>query len=85
LEHFGAFLGLEAEQFIPNAIAAAQETRRLIEQTYMRTRDVDRCTEEITAQFLSRSADSFLPDDIRATVAGQMVRYIAKTLDKGKP
>lgn len=82
LEHFGAFLGDEAEQFIPGAIAAADETRRLLEETYRRTRDVKQCTEEITAHFLSRSADSFLPDEVRATVAGQMVRFIAKTMDK---
>ncbi len=82
LEHFGAFMGEEAETFISNAIASAAETRRLLEETYLRTRDVERCTKEITEIFLSRDTDAFLPDEIRAIVAGQMVRYIAKVIEE---
>lgn len=82
LEHYGAYLGEDARNFIPGAIQAARDTRRLIEETYSRTRDVDQCTREIAEIFLQRSGDAFLPDDVRKIVAGQMVRYIAKTMEK---
>jgi len=80
LEHYGAYLGEDARAFFPGAIEAACKTRQLLEETYRRTRDIDKCTREITAIFLKRSGDAFLPDDVRAMVAGQMVRFIAKTI-----
>ena len=80
LEHYGAYLDQDARAFFPAAIAAAKETRKLLEETYRRTRDIDRCTKEIKEIFLKRSGDSFLSDDVRTMVAGQMVRYIAKTM-----
>ena len=79
LEHYGAYSDEDAHAFIPGAIQAARDTRRLIEETYARTRDVVQCTREITEIFLKRSGDSFLPDEVRAIVAGQMVRFVAKT------
>ena len=82
LEHYGAYSGEDAHAFIPGAIKAARDTRRLIEETYARTRDVDQCTREISDIFLKRSGDSFLPDEVRAIVAGQMVRFIAKTMEE---
>ncbi len=80
LEHFGASLGEDARCYIPNAIEAAQKTRQLLEETYKKTRDVEKCTQEITSLFLKRSTDSFLSEEVRALVAGQMVRYIAKAM-----
>jgi glyoxylase-like metal-dependent hydrolase (beta-lactamase superfamily II) len=81
LEHFGAYTADDSRAFIPAAIEAARKTRELLEETYRRTRDIDRCTREITAIFLKRANDSFLSDDVRAMVAGQMVRFIAKNFE----
>jgi len=81
LEHFGAYKGDDARAFIPKAMEAAARTRQLLEDTYRRTRDVEKCTQEVTALFLKRETDSFLSADVRALVAGQMVRFIAKKID----
>jgi glyoxylase-like metal-dependent hydrolase (beta-lactamase superfamily II) len=82
LEHYGAYLEQDARAYIPGAIEAAKHIRQLLEEAYRRTRDIDKCTKEITEIFLKRSGDSFLSDDVRAMVAGQMVRYIAKKMEK---
>lgn len=84
LEHFGAITGEDARGYIPRAITAAKETRELLEAAYRRTRDVEQCTREITELFLQRSADAFLPAAVRATVAKQMVRFIAKRMEAQK-
>ncbi len=84
LEHYGSYLGQEAKAFIPKAIEAARETRHLLEETYRKTRDVDKCTQEVAALFKGRATDSFLSNNVRTMVAGQMVRYIARTLDKAE-
>jgi glyoxylase-like metal-dependent hydrolase (beta-lactamase superfamily II) len=80
MEHFGAVTGMDARGFIPDAMTATRQLRELIESTYRRTRDVEQCTREITELFLQRPADAFLPEAVRATVAGQMVRFIAKSV-----
>lgn len=82
LEHFGAVSGEDARAYIPKAIVAAEETRELLESAYRRTRNIEQCTREITSLFLRRSADAFLPEAVRATVAGQMVRFIAKSVEE---
>jgi 2-aminobenzoylacetyl-CoA thioesterase len=82
LEHFGVFTGEDARNFIPNARKAAQRTRRLIEDTYRRTGDLEACIREVTAVFMKRSADSFLSDEVRVMVAGQVVRYVAKAMER---
>ncbi len=81
LEHFGAYTGQDARAYIPDAIKAAQKTRSLLEEIYRRTRDVGKCTQEITEIFLKRNGNSFLSEDVRALVAGQMVRFIAKRIE----
>ena len=82
LEHYGAYLGEDARGFMPNAIAAAGQMRLLIEETYRKTRDIRKCTEEIAAVFLNRSTDAFLSDEVRTIVAGQIVRFIANSIEK---
>ena len=82
LEHYGAYLEEEARNFIPNAIEAAGETRRLIEETYKKTRDIEKCTKEITDIFQSRFSDSFLSREVREMVSRQMVRFIAKKIEQ---
>jgi 2-aminobenzoylacetyl-CoA thioesterase len=81
LEHFGAFTGEDARMFIPKAREAADRTRELLEETYRRTGDAEQCTREFASIFM-KSGDSFLSEEVRTMVAGQMVRYIAKVTDK---
>ncbi len=47
-EHYGAFTGAEGKGFIHRAIAAASQTRALLEESYRKTRDIPKSTVEIT-------------------------------------
>jgi len=79
-EHYGAQSGPEGRQFLGKAIAAAAETRRSLEETYAETGDEARTTEIVTDRILAEAPQGFLPREVVAIVAGQMVHYIAKTM-----
>jgi glyoxylase-like metal-dependent hydrolase (beta-lactamase superfamily II) len=79
-EHFGALDGEEGRGYLQKAITEARKTRNLIEESYCRTGDVEKSTEEVTQAFLSGAPKDFLPPEVLSLVAGQMVRYIAKTM-----
>jgi glyoxylase-like metal-dependent hydrolase (beta-lactamase superfamily II) len=78
-EHYGAQSGPEGRQFLGKAMAAAAETRRSLEETYAATRDEARTTEIVTDKIMAEAPKGFLPREVVAIVAGQMVHYIAKT------
>lgn len=78
-EHYGAFTGEDAKRFMPRSIEAAKETRRLMEESFARTRDAQKSTEELTDLIMKRAPEYFLPREVMAMVIGQMMRYIAKT------
>jgi len=78
-EHYGAFTGEDAKNFMPKSIAAAKEMRKLLEESYARTRDVEESTRELTDLIMKRAPDYFLPKEVMAMVIGQMMKYIAKT------
>ena len=77
-EHFGARLGDDARGYLFQAMGAASETRRMMEASYARTKDVNKSTQEITNRFMQWVPENFMPRDIIAMVTGQMLRYIAK-------
>ncbi len=77
-EHYGAFTGEDGRNFLRRTIESARETRKLIEETYARNRDVQKTTEEITNLFMGEASEYFLPRDIISMVVGQMTRFIAK-------
>lgn len=83
-EHFGALDGEEGRGYLQKAMEEAANTRRLLEESYSRTRDVEKSTEEITQAFLADAPKDFLPPEVLHLVAGQMVRYIAKTMTPKK-
>ena len=78
-EHYGAFTGEDARGFMPRSIEAAKETRKLLEASYSRTRDLEESTKELTDLFMKNAPDYFLPKEVMAMVIGQMMRYIAKS------
>ena len=78
-EHYGAFTGEDAKNFMPKSIAAAKEMRKLLEESYARTRDVEESTRELTDLIMKRAPDYFLPREVMAMVIGQMMKYIAKS------
>lgn len=79
-EHYGARAGEQGRNFLERAIAAAAETRRFLEETYAATGDADRTTAIVTDRIIAEAPQGFLPREVVAIVAGQMVHYIAKTM-----
>ncbi len=77
-EHFGALDGEEGRNFLKKAIEEARATRRLLEESYGRTGNVDASTEEVTRILLEKAPQDFLTREALKLVAGQMVRYIAR-------
>ena len=77
-EHFGARTGDDGRDFIKNSIVSAEETRDILETSYARLRDVEKCTDEVTDALMERLPEDFMPKDIITLVAGQMVKFIAK-------
>jgi 2-aminobenzoylacetyl-CoA thioesterase len=81
-EHYGAFTGAEGKAFIHRSIAAAKETRALLEDSYTKTHDIAKSTAEITEFMMAGKGEGyFLPRPVVEMVVGQMLRYIAKTID----
>ena len=78
-EHYGAVTGEDARIFLKKAVAAAGETRHLIETSYARTGDVHKSTNEVTDLLLAEAPGDFLPREVVVMVAGQMVRFIARS------
>lgn len=82
-EHYGAFTGQDARSFVPKSIEAAKETRKRMEESYRRTRNIEASTEELTNLFMKEAPDYFLPREVMAMVIGQMMKNIAKSLASG--
>ena len=78
-EHYGAFTGEDARNYMPKSIAAARETRKLLEESYSRTQNAEESTRELTDLIMERAPDYFLPKEVMAMVIGQMMKYIAKS------
>jgi len=80
-EHYGAFTGADGKEFIKRSIAAARQTRVLLEDSYRKTRDIAKSTAEITDTMMGQSKGYFLPRPVVEMVVSQMLRHIAKTID----
>lgn len=81
-EHFGALDGEEGRRYLQRAKEEASKTRKVIEASYRRSGDVEKSTEEMTEFFLASAPQGFLSPEVLKIVAGQMVRYIAKTMEQ---
>jgi len=79
-EHFGAVVGTEGGGYLKKAMEETAKTRELLEDSYRRTGDIRKSTEEITKLFLAGAPENFLSPEVVGIVAGQMVRHIAKTM-----
>ncbi len=80
-EHYGASVGEDARIFLPRTIESARRTRMLLEESYKRTRNVEKSTEEIADVLLNEAPGAFFSRDILSLISGQMVKYIARTLE----
>ncbi len=77
-EHFGPRTGEDARAYLDGALAASEETRRLLEEACRRNPDVDACSKEVADRLMRHMPDDFLPGEIITIVVGQMVKYIAR-------
>ena len=78
-EHYGALAGEAGRGFLEKAIVAAAETRKALEAVYAETRNEAETVEKVTDLMMDGAPEGFLPREVIAMVAGQMVRFIAKT------
>lgn len=79
-EHFGARTGDDARNYLHRSIDSAKDTRKILEESYRRTGNVEKSTEEITVRFMKEVPDGFMSQDLFALVIGQMMNYIAKQM-----
>jgi glyoxylase-like metal-dependent hydrolase (beta-lactamase superfamily II) len=83
-EHYGASVGEDARIFLPRTMESARRTRALLEESYRRTGDVEKSTEEIAENLLHEAPGAFFSRDILSLISAQMVKYIARTLEGEK-
>ncbi|MBW1901592.1 MAG: MBL fold metallo-hydrolase [Deltaproteobacteria bacterium] len=81
-EHFGVARGEEARTYLPRSIEAAKRERAMLEESYLRTRDIEKSTEEITDILVKETPAPFIPREVRATVVSQMLKFLARTMGK---
>jgi len=79
-EHYGALVGDDARDFLPESIKNAAETRALMEESLKRTKDVQKSIQEITGKWIAEGRASVLSKDVTEMVVGQMFRYLAKDM-----
>ena len=77
-EHYGARTGTDGRLFLKKAKASAIETRKILEASYARTRDIEQSTREITHMLMADSPVDYFPQEIISLVVGQMLAFIAK-------
>jgi len=81
-EHYGAFTEEEGRGFMARSIASAEETRRILEESYRRTKDIDKSSAEIAGELMKGAAEGyFLPKELMELVIRQMLKHIAKKVE----
>ncbi len=81
-EHYGAFTENEGKTFMKRSIESASQTRKYLDESYARTRDIKKSTTELTDIFMKDAEGYFLPRPVMEMVVEQMVKHIAKVMDE---
>ncbi len=79
-DHYGYIAGEEAGDFIQQTIQMAKQNRSLMEEAYLKTRDVETAAHELVTSFYELYPDYVLSREIFQGIYGQMVKHIAKNL-----
>ncbi|UCB48847.1 MAG: MBL fold metallo-hydrolase [Deltaproteobacteria bacterium] len=79
-DHYGYIAGEEAGGFIQQTIQMAKQNRSLMEEAYLKTRDVETAAHELVTSFYELYPDYVLSREIFQGIYGQMVKHIAKNL-----
>ena len=80
-DHYGYIAGREARDYIPQSIQAAREHRTLIEQIYLRTRDVEAAARELVSLFFQENPDYIISPEILEMVYVQKIRHVADAME----
>jgi 2-aminobenzoylacetyl-CoA thioesterase len=79
-DHYGYVTGPEAECYIARSIAAAAETRSMIEELFRCTGSIDATVDALVEDAYTRNPSYFLSPEISAGIYRQTVRHIAGAL-----
>jgi glyoxylase-like metal-dependent hydrolase (beta-lactamase superfamily II) len=80
-DHYGYIVEEEAGDFIQQTIQTAKKNRSLMEEAYLRTRDIDAAAHELVTSFYESYPDYVLSQEIFEGIYRQMIRHIAKSLE----
>jgi 2-aminobenzoylacetyl-CoA thioesterase len=81
-DHYGYIVGEEAKGFIGNSIELAKQERSVMEETYRKTGDIQIAAKELTSTYYHEYPDWVISPEILEGVFRQMLRHIARTLEK---
>jgi glyoxylase-like metal-dependent hydrolase (beta-lactamase superfamily II) len=76
-EHYGARTGRDGRYFIQKSIDSARGTRRILEESIARTKDIKASTKEITEMLTKDAPVGFIPKEVISMVTEQMLRYLS--------
>ena len=80
-DHYGYITGEEARDFTLKAIEMARQNRRLMEEVYRSTRNIDEAAKRLVSSFYDENPYYFLSPEIFLDVYRQMVRHIASVIE----
>lgn len=81
-EHNGVAIGKEARGYLSRSIEAAKKERAMLEESYMRTRDIKVSTKEITDKLAKEMPAPFITRQVREMVVSQMLRFVAGKIER---
>jgi len=80
-DHYGYVKGKKAGVFINEVIELAKKRRFLMEEIYLKTRNLDMAVKEATETFSDENTDSIVSSDVFEETYRQMMAHIASELD----
>lgn len=80
--HYGGAAGDQAHALLADSIEDSRKARAVLEASYGRTHDVEQSTEELVSAFMKKAPKSFLSRDVFTIIIGQMLKNIAKRIDR---
>jgi len=81
-DHYGYVIGEEARGFMARSIEAAKQERSIMEEAYRRTGDIQIAARELTDMYYRQYPDWVVSPEILEGVFRQMLRHLARKLDK---
>jgi len=79
-EHYGARTGEHGRGFLKKTIASAENSRKILEESLRRTKDVKASSREITEKVMAAAPPDFLAEDVISMVVGQMLKYLSRQM-----